>query len=69
MSRRAQFTALLHKNVLLSTRNKKSLFGNKLSGWGGYLVQLLVPALFFGIMYLPKYFIPVRVCLTVPRAS
>lgn len=59
VSRRAQFTALLHKNVLLSTRNKKSLLGSKLSGWGGYVVQLLVPALFFSIMYLPKHFIPV----------
>lgn len=54
-----QFIALLHKNVLLLAASRGSPL-KRFSGWGSLLFRLAVPALFFTIMLLPKYYIPVR---------
>jgi hypothetical protein len=35
-----QFVALLHKNVLLQTRSRKTLFG--LGGWGALAAQVCI---------------------------
>jgi len=56
-----QFAALLHKNVLLLAASRGSLF-KCFSVWGSLVFRLAVPAVFFTIMLLPKYYIPVRVC-------
>ncbi|KAF5833388.1 hypothetical protein DUNSADRAFT_10320 [Dunaliella salina] len=58
VSKLSQFRALLHKNVLLQTRDRKSPLGGKLGGWGAFAFQLCVPAFFFLVMWLPKYYIP-----------
>lgn len=47
--------AVLGKNYILQTRSRKTFFG--LGGWLGLLLQILVPVMFFGLMYIPKYYI------------
>lgn len=50
-----QFAAVLHKNLLLQTRARKSILG--IGGWGALLLQLLTPVAFFSLMCIPKYYI------------
>lgn len=56
VSRARQFRAVLHKNFILQTRGRKSLLG--LEGWAALLVEMLVPAAFFILMCIPRYWIP-----------
>jgi len=50
-----QFAALLRKNFTLTVRSRRTPLG--LGGWGGLLLQVLLPALFFGLMWIPKHYI------------
>lgn len=54
-SKTRQFLAVLHKNFLLQVRSRKSFLG--VGGWGAFVLQLLVPAAFFALMCIPKYYI------------
>lgn len=55
-TRLAQFTAVLKKNFILQTRSRKALFG--IGGWAALLLEVFVPGLFFLLMCIPKYYIP-----------
>lgn len=55
-SRRAQFSAVLRKNFILQTRSRKALFG--IGGPAALLLEVLIPALFFLLMCIPKYYVP-----------
>jgi hypothetical protein len=50
-----QFAALLRKNLTLTVRSRRSPLG--VGGWGGLLLQICLPALFFGLMWIPKHYI------------
>ncbi|KAK9842270.1 hypothetical protein WJX81_003820 [Elliptochloris bilobata] len=52
-----QFRAVLHKNLLLQARGGRSLCG--LGGGAALALEVLTPALFFLVMCLPKYYLPV----------
>jgi hypothetical protein len=56
-SRARQFAAVLHKNVLLSVRGRRSTFLGGVGGWPALLLQVALPALFFSLMCIPKYYI------------
>ena len=54
-----QLRAVLWKNWILETRSRRSLLG--IGGWGAWLLQVSIPALFFLLMCIPKYYIkPMR---------
>lgn len=55
-SRLAQFSAVLRKNFILQTRSRKALFG--IGGPAALLLEVLIPALFFVLMCIPKYYVP-----------
>ena len=52
-----QFRAVLRKNLLLQARGGRALCG--LGGGAALVVEVLTPALFFLVMCLPKYYLPV----------
>lgn len=52
----AQFAAVLKKNFILQTRSRKALFG--IGGWAALLLEMFIPGLFFLLMCIPKYYIP-----------
>ena len=49
-----QFAALLRKNAIITLRSRRA-FG--LGGAAGLLLQVLLPALFVALMWVPKYYI------------
>jgi hypothetical protein len=51
-----QFGALLRKNATLALRSRRSLLG--LGGAASLLLQVLLPAAFFCLMWIPKHYIP-----------
>lgn len=55
-SQLAQFSAVLKKNFILQTRSRKAFFG--IGGWGALLLEMFIPGLFFLLMCIPKYYIP-----------
>ena len=55
-SRLAQFAAVLKKNFILQTRSRKAFFG--IGGWAALLIEMFIPGLFFLLMCIPKYYIP-----------
>lgn len=55
-NRMAQFSAVLRKNFILQTRSRKALFG--IGGPAALLLEVLIPALFFLLMCIPKYYVP-----------
>ena len=55
-TRLSQFAAVLKKNFILQTRSRKALFG--IGGWAALLLEVFVPGLFFLLMCIPKYYIP-----------
>ena len=55
-SQRAQFAAVLKKNFILQTRSRKAFFG--IGGWTALLREVFVPVLFFLLMCIPKYYLP-----------
>lgn len=54
-SKARQFAAVLQKNFILQIRGRHSLFG--LGGLPALLLQISLPALFFALMCIPKYYI------------
>ena len=54
--RMAQFSAVLRKNFILQTRSRKALFG--IGGPAALILEVLIPALFFILMCIPKYYVP-----------
>ena len=52
----AQFAAVLKKNFIIQTRSRKAFFG--IGGWTALLMEMLVPGLFFLLMCIPKYYVP-----------
>lgn len=52
-----QFGALLRKNAALTVRGRRAPLCGAAGGWGGALVQVLLPALFFLLMWVPKHYI------------
>lgn len=50
-----QFAAVLHKNVILQIRSRRTTLG--LGGWGSLIFQILVPVAFFSLMCIPKHYI------------
>lgn len=50
-----QFAAVLQKNFILQIRGRRSFFG--LGGLPALLLQISLPALFFCLMCIPKYYI------------
>lgn len=52
----AQFAAVLKKNFIIQTRSRKAFFG--IGGWTALLMEMLVPGLFFLLMCIPKYYLP-----------
>ncbi len=54
--RLAQFAAVLKKNFILQTRSRKAFFG--IGGWAALLIEMFIPGLFFLLMCIPKYYIP-----------
>ncbi len=50
-----QFVALIRKNATLQLRDRRSFLG--LSGYAGALASTLLPAAFFLLMWLPRYYI------------
>lgn len=55
-SQTAQFAAVLKKNFILQTRSRKAFFG--IGGWAALLIEMFIPGLFFLLMCIPKYYIP-----------
>lgn len=55
-SQLAQFAAVLRKNFILQTRSRKAFFG--IGGWTALLLEVFVPGLFFLLMCIPKYYVP-----------
>lgn len=55
-SQLAQFAAVLKKNFILQTRSRKAFFG--IGGWAALLIEMFIPGLFFLLMCIPKYYIP-----------
>ena len=55
-NRLSQFSAVLRKNFILQTRSRKALFG--IGGPAALLLEVLIPALFFLLMCIPKYYVP-----------
>eukprot|EP00201_Polytomella_parva_P016122 CAMPEP_0175074050 /NCGR_PEP_ID=MMETSP0052_2-20121109/21011_1 /TAXON_ID=51329 ORGANISM="Polytomella parva, Strain SAG 63-3" /NCGR_SAMPLE_ID=MMETSP0052_2 /ASSEMBLY_ACC=CAM_ASM_000194 /LENGTH=269 /DNA_ID=CAMNT_0016342145 /DNA_START=95 /DNA_END=900 /DNA_ORIENTATION=+ len=55
ISKTHQFYALLRKNVILQTQNQKSFLG--IGGWAGLVAQIVIPMMFFLLMYIPTYYI------------
>ncbi|KAI8469139.1 MAG: hypothetical protein J3K34DRAFT_522412 [Monoraphidium minutum] len=51
-----QFGALLRKNAALTARGRRGVLGAG-GAWGGLALQVLLPALFFGVMWIPKHYI------------
>lgn len=54
-SKARQFAAVLQKNLILQIRGRRSFLG--LGGWAALALQILLPALFFTLMCIPKYYI------------
>lgn len=52
----AQFAAVLKKNFIIQTRSRKAFFG--IGGWTALLLEVFVPGLFFLLMCIPKYYVP-----------
>ena len=52
----AQFAAVLRKNFIIQTRSRKAFFG--IGGWAALLLEVFVPGLFFLLMCIPKYYVP-----------
>lgn len=50
-----QFAALLRKNAALALRARRSPLGA--GGAAGLLLQILLPAAFFGLMWVPRHYI------------
>jgi hypothetical protein len=50
-----QFAAVLQKNFILQIRGRRSFLG--LGGLPALLLQIALPALFFTLMCVPKYYI------------
>ena len=55
-SQLAQFAAVLKKNFIIQTRSRKTFFG--IGGWTALLFEMFVPGLFFLLMCIPKYYVP-----------
>eukprot|EP00887_Chlorella_sp_A99_P005937 scaffold29.g5937.t1 len=51
----SQFAAVLRKNLLLQLRGRRRLFG--LAGWPALVLEVCVPALFFLVACIPKYYL------------
>ncbi|GAX84392.1 hypothetical protein CEUSTIGMA_g11814.t1 [Chlamydomonas eustigma] len=51
----SQFTSVVKKNFTLLTRGRRSLFG--LGGWSALLLQVLLPGIFFLLMWIPRHYI------------
>jgi hypothetical protein len=55
VSKARQFAAVLQKNFILQFRGRRSFLG--LGGLPALLLQVSLPALFFALMCIPKYYI------------